>query len=68
MVDQTDQVEVIRIGDEVEEMAYGGRCEWESVVGAGRNSTSRELARYILREKGGQGGGVNGLVKVSVGF
>lgn len=38
------------------------------VVGAGRNSTSRELARYILREKGGQGGGVNGLVKVSVAF
>ena len=30
MVGQIDQVEVTRIRDEVEEMAYGGRCEWGS--------------------------------------
>lgn len=30
MVDQTDQVEVMRTRDEVEVVAYGGRCEWES--------------------------------------
>ena len=38
------------------------------VVGDGRNSTSRELARYIQRDKGGQGSGVNVLVKVSLIF